>query len=204
MTDVRQMSAVPQMADIVFALRGDGLPDTYAFDLWRAVAQALPWLEHEDYAGILPLRTASDGGSALLPQRARLVLRVPVSRLPQAQRLAGQVLDVGGHALAVGAGRERPLQPHPTLHAHLVAGAEPEEAFLAGVAAELREMGVSCKWICGKRMTVAGEHPIGGYSLVLHDLKPQDSLRIQFAGLGAQRRYGCGIFVPYKAIPSLD
>ena len=195
---------IPDMADIVFPLSGRDLPAGYAHGLWRAVAAALPWLEAEEYAGILPLPTSEDGERALLPKRARLVLRVPVERLPQAHCLTGQVLDVGGHRLVVGDGTERALQPHSTLHARLVASAEPEEKFLFGVAAELQEIGVSCKWICGKRMTVAGERPISGYSLVLHELKPQDSLRMQSAGLGTGRRYGCGIFVPYKVIPSLD
>lgn len=196
--------AIPEMVDIVFALDGRSLPETYPFDLWRAVARVLPWLEAEKFAGILPLRISESGGGALLPQRAKLALRVPVGLLTKAHRLSGQVLDVGGHALSVGEGKERPLQAHPTLHAHMVAGAEPEEKFLSGIATELREMGVSCGMICGKRMTVAGERPIDGYSLVLHDLKPQDSLRVQFMGLGAERRYGCGIFVPYKVIPNLD
>jgi CRISPR-associated protein Cas6 len=201
---MRMSDVTPDMGDIVFPLSGRDLPEAYAHELWRAVAGILPWIEKEEYAGILPLRTAAEGAGELLPKRARLVLRVPVERLPEAYRLSGQVLDVGGHSLSVGDGKERPLQPHPTLHAHLVASAEPEEKFLSGVAAELRELGVSCKWICGKQMTVAGEPPISGYSLVLHELKPNDSLRMQYVGLGAGRRYGCGIFIPYKVIPNLD
>ncbi|HMC12878.1 MAG TPA: type I-MYXAN CRISPR-associated protein Cas6/Cmx6 [Gallionellaceae bacterium] len=201
---MRISDAIPEMADIVFALSGRSLPEAYAFHLWCAVESVLPWLEAEEYAGILPLRTSASGEGALLPQRARLVLRVPVELLPQAQQMSGQMLDVGGHNLSVGTAKERPLQAHSTLHAHLVASAEPEENFLSSVAAELRGMGVMCKWICGKHMTIAGERPINGYSLVLHDLKPQDSLLMQFVGLGTERRYGCGIFVPYKFIPNLD
>ncbi len=196
--------ALPEMADVVFAVSGDTLPDTYAWGLWRAVAGILPWLQAEDGAGILPLRTSSGGDGVLLSQRAKLVLRVPASRVAQAQRLSGQVLDVAGHRLSVGEGRERALQPHASLHAQMVVGAEQEESFLAGVAAELGGMGISCKWICGRHMSVAGEHPLSGYSLVLHELKPEDSLRMQCAGLGPARRYGCGIFVPYKGIPNLD
>lgn len=192
------------MTDIVYALSGRSLPDAYAADLWRAVAHLLPWLEAQEYAGILPVRTWEWGEGSPLPRRARLAMRVPAGFLPQARGLSGQTLDVGGHALSVGEGKERPLRPHPTLHAHLVAGVEAEEEFLSGVADELGRLGVACRWICGKRMAVPADPPITGYSLVLHELKPQDSLRVQFAGLGEGRRYGCGIFVPYKVITNLD
>jgi len=192
-----------EMIDITFSLGGRSLPQAHAYELWRAVARALPWLEAEYSAGILPLRTSASGEGELLPQRARLILRVPIALASQAQALSGQVLDVAGHELTVGEGKQRQLQAHPTLHAHLVTGAREEQEFLVGVAAELRQLGVACKWICGRRMAITGEQPIEGYSLVLHELKPLDSLRVQYAGLGGERRYGCGIFVPYKDIPDL-
>ena len=163
----------------------------------------MPWLEGQQYAGILPLRTSADAEGALLPQRARLVLRAPARFFAEALQMSGQELDVSGHILRVGAAKERPLQAHSTLHAHLVASARQEEAFLADVAAELQDLGVACQWICGKHVSMAGARPIAGFSLVLHELKPQDSLRVQCAGLGGERHYGCGIFVPYKTIPNL-
>jgi len=39
---------------------------------------------------------------------------------------------------------------------------------------------------------------------VIHNLKPEDSLRLQYTGLGSDRQYGCGIFVPYKVISDLS
>ena len=59
--------------------------------------------------------------------------------------------------------------------------------------------------ICGKRLSVSGsQRSIDGYSLVLHDLKPEASLHLQYAGLGEDRQFGCGIFVPYKVITGLS
>jgi len=194
---------VSEMIDIAFALGGRSLPQAHAYELWRAVARTLPWMETEPSVGILPLRTSASGGGELLPQRARLVLRVPALLASRSQALSGQILDVAGHELSVGEGKERSLHAHPTLHAHLVIGAREEQEFLAEIAAELRELDVTCKWICGKRTTITGECTMEGYSLVLHELKPQDSLRVQYAGLGSERRYGCGIFIPYKDIPDL-
>lgn len=201
---MRLSDSAPDMLDIAFDLKGSSVPAGYAFALWDEVVRCLPWLEAEKFAGILPLRTAASGGNMLLPQRTKLVLRLPSRLALQARQLSGQELDVGGSALRVGEAKEKPLQPHPTLHAQLVESGSEEKEFLADMEKQLREMEVACKLICGMRHTLTGaRQSVAGYSLVLHDLKPDASLQIQRAGLGGQRRYGCGIFVPYKAISGL-
>jgi len=193
------------MTDLVFYLKGSFVPEGYAFALWDEVARILPWLAAEEQAGILPLRGSASGEGMLLAKRAKLVLRLPMERAAQAGILAGQELNVGSGVLQVGMAMERPLQPYTTLHAHLVESAEEEEMFLADVAVQLQELGIVCKWICGKHHTVKGAgQSLSGYSLVLHDLKPDASLLVQRAGLGGSRHFGCGIFVPYKAISGLD
>ncbi|MBI1173775.1 MAG: type I-MYXAN CRISPR-associated protein Cas6/Cmx6 [Sideroxydans sp.] len=194
-----------EMIDVVYDLKGGSLPGEYVAVLWQELVRALPWLDAEELAGMLPLRGSQSDTAMLLPQRAKLVLRLPQRLQQQAQQLSGQTLDVGGHALQVGAARQRLLQAYPTLHAHLVASAEGEEEFLAAVSARLSELDIPCKWICGKRVELrGGEGTIPGYSLVVHDLKPEGSLRLQQMGLGGERRYGCGLFVPYKEIAGLD
>lgn len=193
-----------EMTDIAFDLKGRAVPVGYAFALWREVVRNLPWLEAEKFAGIHPLRVTASGAEILLPQRAKLVLRLPAVRVAQAGRLSGQELHVGSNVLSVGEVKERPLQAFPTLHAHLVESDSEEDVFIAHVTRQLDEMKISCKWICGKRHAVMGEErKIGGYSLVLHDLKPDESLRLQQFGLGGERHFGCGIFVPYKTISGL-
>lgn len=194
-----------EMTDVVFSLAGRDLPADHAFALWAELTRVLPWLGGEEQAGILPLRAPEHGDALLLPRRARLVLRVPASRALEAQALCGQGLDVGGHALTVGEARERPLQPSPTLHAQLVASEAAEDAFLAAMQSELERAGIAGKLICGKRHTLPGSSgAIAGYSLVLHDLKPQAALSLQCCGLGAKRHLGCGVFIPYKVIANLD
>ncbi|HEY5993788.1 MAG TPA: type I-MYXAN CRISPR-associated protein Cas6/Cmx6 [Gallionellaceae bacterium] len=192
------------MTDVIFALSGRSLPADYAYALWREVARVLPWLA-EAGAGIMPLRAPEQGDDLLLHKRARLVLRIPAGLLEQARQLSGKSLDVGGHALAVGEARERPLQPSPTLHAQLVASSAPEDEFLQAMASEMQGHGIAGKLICGKHHTLPGsEGKISGFSLVVHELKPQDALRLQGCGLGGERHFGCGIFIPYKVITNLD
>ena len=196
-----RLPKAPEMTDVAFGLKGESVPESYAFLLWQEVACHLPWLESDEHAGILPLRGMLNSGRILLPQRAKLVLRVAAEFASQARVLVGKKLDIGGSLLQVGEFDERPLKPYPTLHAHLVEGPSEEEAFLAEAGRQLEDMEVACKLICGRQVAMGdSEKLISGFSLVLHDLKPEESLRVQHAGLGGSRRFGCGMFVPFKTI----
>ncbi len=194
----------PPMTEISFDLKGSALPVDYAFALWSEVVRYLPWLEAEPCAGIHPLRLSPSSTGLLLPQRAKLVLRLPASHVAQAGLLSGQQLTVGYGVLHIGDARERPLFAHSTLHAHVVESDSDEEGFLATVADQLRQLKITAKWICGKHHTMKGaERTITGYSLVLHDLKLDESLQLQYRGLGGKRHFGYGILIPYKAISGL-
>jgi CRISPR-associated protein Cas6 len=197
-------AAAPEMVDAVFGISGDCIPANYPFALWHALARLVPELAAETSIGVLPLRTAGSAAGMLLPRRAKLVLRLPAALGGKVEALSGRELDVGGSPLRIGEGRLREIQPYPTIHAHLVVGTEDEVAFMAGVAADLAALGITASLICGRRNSlVDGDRGIHGFSLVIHDLKPEDSLRLLYAGLGSERRYGCGVFVPYKVISDL-
>jgi CRISPR-associated protein Cas6 len=195
------------IVDIVFDVEGTGLPVEHALALLRALEQWLPWLPDEPSAGVHPLRGSATGyGVLLLAHRAKLVLRMPVARFPDSRALEGQELDVAGSPLRVGAGRARPLQASATLHAQRVASAVADEsAFQGEVARQLGDLGVACRFITGRRRVArAGEREIGGYSVALHGLTAEESLRMQCEGMGGDRRLGWGIFVPAKAIVAAD
>jgi len=186
-------------------MKGGFVTENYVFDLWNEAVRILPWLNSEEMAGILPLRGSVSERGLLLSLRSKLVLRLPAEMAVKADVLAGQVLHVGNCVLQLGSVSERRLQPYATLHSKLVKSEESEEIFLDTVAAKLEEMGINCKWICGRSQSIAGAGMnLLGYSLVLHDLNQEDSLQIQRVGLGGSRRYGCGIFVPYKTISDLN
>lgn len=194
------------VVDVVFGVGGKSLPGEHAYALWQATALWLPWLGVEPEAGIHRLRTAPTGyGVALLANRAKLTLRVPQRRLPDALTLAGRTLEVAGSPLAVGTGAARPLRPWATLHAeHVAAGAGGEAGFQDEVAQWLRARGIGCAFITGRRRQVmAGEREVIGFSVVLHGLTAEASLRVQCEGMGADRALGCGIFIPHKSIAAV-
>lgn len=194
-----------EMTDIMFDLKGDFVPSGYPFPLWREIAKILPWLKDQLHAGILPLKGAASGEGMLLPKRAKLTVRIPEKFEMQAMALSGKRIDIEGHLLEIGQGKKRPIEAYPTLKAQIVESMKSEASFLEEAGRDLAALGIPCKWICGKRQTLQfGSETVSGYSLVVHELKPESSVRLQQVGLGNFRRFGCGIFVPHKTIAGLD
>jgi CRISPR-associated protein Cas6 len=191
--------------DLSFDLHGDSLPADYPLKLWNALLQHAPALAESADVGVIPLRGPSNGGELLLPKRAKLALRLPLALVDAALALSERELQIGSAALRLGRGKTREIQPYSTLHAHLVAGPADEAEFMQWVEAALEALDVRSKLICGRHHTLDIEgRQISGFSLVMHDLTPEGSLRIQYTGMGGDRNLGCGIFVPYKVISGLE
>lgn len=188
------------MIDLVFELEGHDLPRDHRLTLADALERALPWLAGLPGAGIHRLNVSAGGGpQALLSGRTRLTLRVPRESAPAAAELSGAELHIDGRKLRVGAAHTRELLPHGTLYAHLVAADDADEsAFMHDVAAKLQALGVPCRPICGRRQVVESGR-LQGFSLMLDGLTATHSLHMLEAGLGAQRRLGCGLFVPHRS-----
>jgi len=197
------MSAARPMVDLLFDVEGDTLVADYAYALYRAVADILPWLESEPGAGIHPLKGApTDRGTLLVSRRSRLILRLPAAQAQEAERLTGSTLDVAGAPLRVGASRVRELTPFATLYARFVTtGSGEEQAFVQDVAGLLQDLGTRCKFMCGKsRRARSGEGEIAGFGVMLHEVLLEESVALQQRGLGGGRMLGCGVLVPHKSI----
>ena len=193
------------MTEVTIDISGITLPATYPFALWDALVKHAPKLQESSAVAIVPFRLSSNEGELLLAKRTKLVIRLPQEMAAVVTVLSGKVLEIDGHRIQLGSSHLRALQPHPTLHAPLVTGSEDEISFMQEIRDSLDAMEIGANLICGKRDTLKNdEHEIKGYSLVVHDLNPEESLRLQGNGLGAARCYGCGVFLPYKAISGLE
>jgi CRISPR-associated protein Cas6 len=193
-------------ADLRFELQGERLPLDHGQALAEAVCAQLPWLADEPAAGIHAVRGAAmDGGLLGISRRARLVLRLPRARLDDALALAGASLRLDGETLGVGAARTWPIAASETVYARLViAGPEEEVPFAEALGGVLRSFGAACQVVLGKPRALATREGMRrGFSVLLHGMTPELSLRLQERGLGELRLQGCGIVVPYKSIAAV-
>ncbi len=188
------------MIDVAFALEGAMLPREHRRALTAALEAELPWLADLRHAWLHRINVSEgDGELALLSGRSRVMLRIPRARAADVAALAGAELTIGDHALRLGAPRVRELLPHVTLYSYLVAAGDANEVgFLYAMAGELATLDATCRCICG-RQQAAEAGTLRGFSLMLDGLSRNASLRVLESGLGAERRFGCGIFVPHKS-----
>lgn len=200
------MAAAGDVIDVVFSVRGACIARDYAYRLWQSLNAHLTWLDDEAQAGIHPLYGASAGGAEelYLNHRARLMLRLPAHRAPQASTLRGACIDLGG-VVEIGAASVRALRPHAVLYSRFVStGIEDEVGFLDDAQRLLRQAGIEGKLVCGRaRATQTGDVAVRGFSLMVHGLSPEHSLHVQQRGLGEGRKIGCGIFVPHKSVAAV-
>ena len=207
------------VVDLAFAIRCKTLPVHHAQPLSDAVLGALPWFGEEPQAGIHLIQAAAsgngwyspeDGGDDLLylSRRSKLFIRVPRNRIEDASALSGRTLMVAGHEIEVGEVTVKELTAFPTLYARYVIGTpgDDEESFLQDVTRKLEELNVHCrKMICGKSHTLdlSGDK-VQTRSLMLADLRVEDSIKMQEQGLGEGQKFGCGLFVHHKDIKKVE
>jgi len=191
------------MADFVYAIGGGQLASDYRFVLWQGLRELLPWLDDEPLAGIVGVRLTHTGqATSLLSRRAKMILRLPARRSEAARRLEGMRLRAGADELAVGPMLIRPLRAAPTIMAgHVLLDGEGEREFARALEGEIREIGANCRPILGRRKVLRlGAVSAQCYPVAIHGCTPAQSMLLQARGIGAERRLGCGIFVPHKTI----
>ncbi len=160
------------------------------------------WLAIELISGF-----PSGRGLIALPERgATLRLRIPADHYRHVLPLAGKRLDIGGHQIRLGLPVARPLELAPSLYARVVTikkFTEPEP-FLEAVNRQLDSLGVKGtaelprdeQGRYRRRIVTIHGKSVVGFSVAVHDLNEEDSLKIQSFGVGGRRAMGCGIFNP--------
>ncbi len=201
---IKEFEHAANLADVQFDLSAGEIPADHGVGLFEQLVKHLPWLSETAGVGVHPVHGAPTGrnDNLVINRRVKLTLRLPVDRLADAEALTGAVLEAGAGPIRVGPLKKRPLVPYATLYSHFVImGSADEAQFMAEARAELEAMGVRAGLIPGKRRRMRmHEGAVEGYSLMLHDLGLDDSIRVQEQGLGRYRIYGCGIFIPHKSI----
>jgi CRISPR-associated protein Cas6 len=199
--------------DLVFPVVGVRLPCDHNYLLYAALSRLLPCLHDGslDYS-LVPVtgRYRGCGELQLDPAWSRFRLRVAAEEIPRVLPLAGKRLQILGESLRLGVPQVHSLRPTPTLHARTVTikNATEPDTFLAAVHRRLTEIGVRGRpdiprAVIGKCQGEPQRHVLRiktscvvGYSLLVHDLPEEDSLKLLAVGLGGRRRMGGGVFMP--------
>jgi len=209
--------APEDVVDVSYRMRCRELPVDHVHALSSALRDALPWLRTAANAGVHPIYVAESGNGWQRPQdpdaalhlsrRTRLKLRLPTQRLPAARELVGRTLQVAGQDLSIGELTIKPLTTCATLFSRYVASnhAHDEVRFLAEVSAHLHDLEVSTKRLVAGRLHSlrSPDGPVNARSLMVANLSPAQSIRLQEQGLGPGRSFCCGLFVPHRGIDSV-
>ena len=207
------------VVDLAYKIGCPTIPLDHAHSLSSALLEALPWIAEEEYAGIHLIHGAASGNGWFrpedpenellhLPKRTRMRLRIPKNRLQEAQALSGQTLDIQGHPLEIGQSDVFLLSSLPTLFSRYVITSEEldETGFLEEVAEQLMALDIPCRKMLGgiTHTMNFSAGPVFTRSLMVADLGPEQSVRLQQVGLGEGRTRGCGLFVPHKGIKAVN
>lgn len=197
--------------NLSFPVTGTELPADQNYRLLAAICGKLPRLHELEGLAIDTISGIPDKqGKITLTRGSRLLMRLPVEAIAQVYQLAGQTLEIGGSAIQLGNPELQTLKPVDSLKARLVTikGYTEPEAFLGAAQRQLQSLEINANLGIPangkgepKRLTLKISKPtrsytIVGFSVVVSDLNPDDSIKLQVYGLGGKRRLGCGVFSP--------
>jgi CRISPR-associated protein Cas6 len=199
--------------NLSFPVMGKELPADQNYRLYSAISNQFPKLHQLEGLAINTIAGIPDKqGKITLTPKSRLLLRLPVEAIVEVYALAGQTLDVGGYEIVLGNPELQTLKAVDSLKSRLVTikGYSEPAAFLAAAYRQLQALGINANIGIPannegepKRLTLKINKPeqkrsytIVGFSVVVSDLNPDDSIKLQVYGLGGKRRIGCGVFYP--------
>ena len=203
------------IVNLSFPVRGTTLPSDQNYRLYAALCKQCPPLhELSGFALNTISGIPNQSGQIQLTSKSRLLLRLPVEAIAIVYSLTGQQLEIGGHAIQLGNPELQTLKPVDSLQARLVTikGYHEPSSFLVAAQRQLEALDINAN--IGIPANTQGEpkrltlkinkenepenrsYTIIGFSVVVSDLKPEDSIKLQIQGLGGKRRLGCGVFSP--------
>lgn len=198
--------------DLAFPVRGRVIPFDHAYPLYGALSRAVPAVHGAEWIGIHGIAGKRlDADNLAIDARGILRVRVPADRIATLLALAGATIEIGGHAVAIGAPTVHSLTPVATLDARLVVirltGGVPkpfdrkvfEGRFIAECQRQLVEREIRGDLeLSGRASVRVGGQRVIGYAVRVRGLSPDHSLKLQSLGLGGKRTMGCGLFRPAR------
>lgn len=204
--------------EIHYSLRGKTLPADHGYALYSAIKQQLQKSGHQNLPSDLRLSTIpgvpNREGVIYLNRASRFRIRCPSDQVQTWYRFfQNQVLDIQGHLIRLVQPRITLPEPSGTLAARLVTfkleaidHLEMPRYFLESCQRGLSHLGIQGKAfipsdpngdLARRTIQVKGKKVVG-YRVIVEDLTSEDSLKLQWHGLGGRQHFGCGWFYPLK------
>lgn len=208
--------------EIQFSLRGKTLPADHGYALYSAIKKLLQEAENESIPKDLPseVRLCSipgipdRAGMIYLNRGSRLRLRCPSDQMQIWYRfLQNQVFDIRGHLIRLVQPRITLPEASDTLASRLVTfkldainHVDVPRYFLEScqkglVRLEIRGQAFipsDANGDLARRTLQVKDKKIVGYGVVVEGLSQEDSLKLQWHGLGGRQHFGCGWFYPVR------
>lgn len=204
--------------EIHYSLRGKTLPADHGYALYSAIKQLLQKSGHQNLPSDLRLSTIpgvpNGEGVIYLNRASRFRIRCLSDQVQTWYRFfQNQVLDIQGHLIRLVQPRITLPEPSGTLAARLVTfkleaidHLEVPRYFLESCQKGLTHLGIRGKVfipsdsdgdLARRTIHVKGRKVVG-YRVIVENLTPEDSLKLQWHGLGGRQHFGCGWFYPLK------
>ena len=215
-----EFTAPDNIIDLSFKVNCKQIKLDHAWALTEALNDLLPWLKDEPQSAIHHIYIPQSGNGWVraddfedeliqLSRRTRLKIRVPKSRLEEVQSLTGKTINIDGNDLTFGQSDQQLLSTLTTIvarHVHIPDTDDDENAFLHAAHKEIQAMGINVrKMLCGKSHQLkTPDGVIKTRSLMIADITPEESVKLQENGIGHFYTYGCGVFIPQKGITAVN
>lgn len=175
------------MVEVVYSLKGN-VPVGSGYEVFSAMARVLgPSIREADWLAVHPVHAQE------------LRLRVTPARIPDVLGLGGRTIGGSGWRAETGeAPHVEKLKPSASLYAWMVTigDTEDREDFRRMLQRKLNEIGARVVRIeVGKPRSFSVLHDrVSGFAVTLRGMSDEDSMKLQCAGIGGRRRFGCGVF----------
>ncbi|WP_036095089.1 type I-MYXAN CRISPR-associated protein Cas6/Cmx6 [Leptospira weilii] len=199
-----------QYLELKFPIQGKSIPADHGYKLYSALCKQEKIIHETEELSICGISGVPDKNRTLhLNAASKLRIRATQPLLSSLLKLAGKSFELSQDKIRLGIPTITLLKPHKILYSRLVTikGHTEEADFLDSVQDKLRKLDITCETLLFRgnisennqrsiRKTIRiHDKEVVGFPVLLLNLSPQDSIKIQQIGVGGRRKMGCGHFV---------
>jgi CRISPR-associated endonuclease/helicase Cas3 len=188
--------------DSIFPVHGTSLNADHNYYLFSALCQAVPEFHTLEGFSFNTINGLPDNqGVIKLGSQSILRIRLPLEYYKLTNKLHNKRLIINRNQIELGTASYQTIKPKDTLTSRIVTikGAFTGDDFVKSCQRQLQNLNINSSVFISRRLTVritkGRPYTIVGFTTILKNLTPDDSVKVQELGLGGKRRLGCGVFV---------